>query len=126
VWMGNDDYTATKRMTGGTLPALLWHNVMTYAHQGIELRPLPGLPPAVAHPPSAAEAAAMLKDSPPPQQILLTRKANEALIRIEHLLDDASHALAAEASPAATLGSFGSGTVTAASELKAAGPSRRD
>ena len=33
VWMGNDDYTPTKRMTGGTLPALLWHNVMTYAHQ---------------------------------------------------------------------------------------------
>ena len=42
VWMGNDDYSPTKRMTGGTLPAMTWHNIMTYAHQGIELRPLPG------------------------------------------------------------------------------------
>ena len=32
-------------MTGGTIPAMIWHNIMAYAHQGIELRPLPGLPP---------------------------------------------------------------------------------
>ena len=51
VWMGNDDYSPTKRMTGGTLPAMTWHNIMTYAHQGIELRSLPGLPPPVQAPP---------------------------------------------------------------------------
>src|SRR5580692_8155736 len=45
VWMGNDDYSPTKRMTGGTLPAMTWHNIMAYAHQGVELRPLPGFPP---------------------------------------------------------------------------------
>ncbi|HXW48502.1 MAG TPA: PBP1A family penicillin-binding protein, partial [Xanthobacteraceae bacterium] len=39
VWMGNDDYSPTKRMTGGTLPAATWHNIMSYAHQGVELRP---------------------------------------------------------------------------------------
>ncbi len=46
VWMGNDDYTPTKRMTGGTIPALVWHNIMAYAHQGVELRPPAG--PAAA------------------------------------------------------------------------------
>ena len=56
VWMGNDDYTSTKRMTGGTIPALIWHNIMAYAHQGIELRPLPGLPPP-QHAPTVADAA---------------------------------------------------------------------
>jgi penicillin-binding protein 1A len=128
VWMGNDDYTPTKRMTGGTLPALLWHNVMTYAHQGVELRPLPGLPPIPPHAPSVADAA-LLKESPAPQQILLTRKATEALIRIEHSLDDASHALSVEATPAGTLGARDgsetrAGTITAASELKPVGISR--
>jgi penicillin-binding protein 1A len=128
VWMGNDDYTPTKRMTGGTLPALLWHNVMTYAHQGVELRPLSGLPPIPPHAPSVADAA-LLKESSAPQQLLLPRKATDALIRIEHSLDDASHALSVEATPAGTLGLFDGGetrggTVTAASELKPAGFSR--
>ena len=56
VWMGNDDYSPTKRMTGGTIPALIWHNIMAYAHQGVELRPLPGLPPP-QHAPTVADAA---------------------------------------------------------------------
>jgi penicillin-binding protein 1A len=46
-------------MTGGTLPAQTWHEVMEYAHQGIELKPLPGRPaPAGAPPPAAATSAA--------------------------------------------------------------------
>ncbi len=106
VWMGNDDYTPTKRMTGGTIPALIWHNVMAYAHQGVELRPLAGLPPP-QHAPSVADAA--LQGAAPPQQILLTRKGTEALVRVEHLFDDASRALATQAPPAGSLGSLGGG-----------------
>ena len=44
VWFGNDDYTSTNRMTGGSLPAMTWHNIMDYAHQGIEIKQLPGIP----------------------------------------------------------------------------------
>jgi len=99
VWMGNDDYSPTKRMTGGTLPALVWHEIMAYAHQGVELRALPGMPPP-QHAPAVADA--LLKGTEAPQQILLTRKATEALVRVERLLDEASHALAVEAAPAAT------------------------
>ena len=43
VWFGNDDYTSMNKMTGGTLPAMTWHDVMAYAHQGIETRPPFGL-----------------------------------------------------------------------------------
>ncbi len=43
IWLGNDDYTPTRNMTGGTLPAMTWHKVMAYAHQGVEIKPLIGL-----------------------------------------------------------------------------------
>ncbi len=118
VWMGNDDYSPTKRMTGGTIPALVWHNIMAYAHHGIELRPLPGLPPIQEHAPPVAEAA--LQGAPAPQQILLTRKATEALVRVERLLDDASRAMPARGVATGTLGALdgerGPNTLTAASE----------
>ena len=39
VWFGNDDYTAMNEMTGGTLPAATWHDIMAFAHQGIETHP---------------------------------------------------------------------------------------
>ncbi len=41
VWMGNDDYTSTNRVTGGSLPAMTWKRLMEYAHQGVELKPIP-------------------------------------------------------------------------------------
>jgi penicillin-binding protein 1A len=89
VWMGNDDFSPTKRMTGGTLPAMVWHNIMTYAHQGVELRPLPGLP-LPDHAPAVADAS--FKDSEEPHPALLTRKGTDALVHVEQLLDDANRA----------------------------------
>ena len=44
IWFGNDDDTPMDNMTGGTLPAGTWHDVMAYAEEGIELKPLPGRP----------------------------------------------------------------------------------
>ena len=58
VWFGNDDDTPMENMTGGTLPAATWHEVMEYAHQGIELKPLPGRPAPTGAPPPAAQTAA--------------------------------------------------------------------
>lgn len=43
VWFGNDDYSSTDNMTGGTLPAMAWKEVMAYAHQNLEIRPIPGV-----------------------------------------------------------------------------------
>jgi penicillin-binding protein 1A len=132
VWMGNDDYTPTKRMTGGTLPAMTWHNIMAYAHQGIELRPLPGLP-LPTHAPAVADAS--FKGSDEPHPTLLTRKAAEALDHIERLLDDANHALAAQSTPSTTLGALDENkggadknraSNLAASELQPSGATRGD
>jgi len=44
VWFGNDDHTSTNNMTGGTLPAMAWKEVMAFAHQNLEIRPIPGVP----------------------------------------------------------------------------------
>lgn len=44
VWFGNDDYTGTKDMTGGSLPAMTWKEIMTFAHQGLAPRAIPGVP----------------------------------------------------------------------------------
>ena len=42
VWIGNDDGARMKKVTGGTLPAALWHDIMLYAHQDKQPLPLPG------------------------------------------------------------------------------------
>ncbi|MGB6964231.1 MAG: PBP1A family penicillin-binding protein [Xanthobacteraceae bacterium] len=98
VWMGNDDFSPTKRMTGGTLPAQTWHNIMAYAHQSVELRPLPGYP-APEHAPPMPDTSFVASEEPHPA--LLTRKGTDALIAVEHMLDDASHALTAQDAAAA-------------------------
>ena len=41
VWIGNDDGTRMKKVTGGTLPAKLWHEIMLYAHTDKTPLPLP-------------------------------------------------------------------------------------
>jgi penicillin-binding protein 1A len=43
IWFGNDDSSETENMTGGSLPAMTWKEIMTTAHQGIELKPIPGV-----------------------------------------------------------------------------------
>ncbi len=56
VWLGNDDYSPTNRMTGGSLPAMVWQRLMAYAHQNIELKPIPGIDQPFVSPEVAAKA----------------------------------------------------------------------
>jgi penicillin-binding protein 1A len=42
VWVGNDDNTPTKNVTGGSIPALVWRDVMQVALAGLSPEPLPG------------------------------------------------------------------------------------
>nr|WP_052232239.1 PBP1A family penicillin-binding protein [Methylobacterium sp. ZNC0032] len=46
VWFGNDNSAETANMTGGSLPAMTWKEIMQFAHQGLELKPIPGVPAA--------------------------------------------------------------------------------
>ncbi|MGI6851566.1 transglycosylase domain-containing protein [Mesorhizobium sp. 1B3] len=57
VWMGNDDFTSTKEMTGGSLPAMTWQRLMAYAHQNIDIKPIPGIENPFVSPEVAAKAA---------------------------------------------------------------------
>jgi penicillin-binding protein 1A len=42
VWLGNDDGTPTKKVTGGSLPVEVWSRFMRDAHQGVPVANLPG------------------------------------------------------------------------------------
>jgi penicillin-binding protein 1A len=101
VWFGNDDYSPTNRMTGGSLPAQTWHDIMAVAHQGIEIKELPGvgmgvkLPqPAVPQTIAATGVPAApkileIKPGPPP---VLTKRGADILVQVEKALDDAAKA----------------------------------
>ena len=53
VWFGNDDYSPMDKVTGGTLPAVAWHDIMEYAHRGIALKPVFGVTSPAALAPGA-------------------------------------------------------------------------
>lgn len=95
VWYGNDDYSPTNRMTGGSLPAQTWHDIMVAAHQGVEVREIPGvgmgqkLPPERVANAQANAAPKVLETKPGPPPVL-TKRGADILVRVEKLLDDAA------------------------------------
>jgi penicillin-binding protein 1A len=99
VWFGNDDYSPTNRMTGGSLPAQTWHDIMVAAHQGVEIKDIAGigagvkLPPPVVTPGTMAAVNAPkppeLKPGPPP---VLTKRGADILVQVEKMLDEAGKA----------------------------------
>lgn len=94
VWFGNDDYASTNRMTGGALPAMTWHTIMEYAHQGIEVKQLPGVAVPPARQQVVAEAKSKSNEPPPaPRPVGLTKRGADILVRVERLMDDANRAL---------------------------------
>jgi len=94
VWFGNDNYAATRRLTGGILPAMTWKRYMTFAQQGVTLKPIPFVPPEKIGPrpppsPDAVAAADALGPSPTPQPVTLSAAATSRLRAIEELLRSA-------------------------------------
>ncbi len=72
VWLGNDDFSPTNDMTGGSLPAMIWQRLMVYAHQNIDLKPIPGIENPFVDAEVAAEAVEAAK------QTVADAPANEA------------------------------------------------
>jgi penicillin-binding protein 1A len=95
VWFGNDDYAPTNRMTGGSLPAMTWHQIMAYAHQGIEVKNIPGVP-AGPTPPAPQVAAVTQNGTEPaaPRPTMLTKRSMDVLLRVERMMENATRALA--------------------------------
>ena len=94
VWYGNDDYSPLNRMTGGSLPAQTWHEIMAYAHQGIELKQVAGLGPNSASTGPIIEKEG--RGDAPIRPAMLTHKGAATLLRLERLMDDASRQMAAD------------------------------
>ena len=85
---------STNRMTGGALPAMTWHDIMAYAHQGIEIKQLPGIPvPPVRQQPVIAENKSKSSEPPPPRPTVLTKRGADILVRVERMMDDANRAM---------------------------------
>jgi penicillin-binding protein 1A len=97
IWFGNDDYTPTNRMTGGSLPAQTWHDIMTYAHEGIELKQIPGLAAPTGPQGKVADAGNTVDTAP--RSPTLTKRGIEVLVQVERLMDDATRALADRGTP---------------------------
>jgi len=92
VWYGNDDGDPMNTMTGGTVPARTWHDIMAYAHQGAQLKPIVGMGPAA---PAAATVAAttgagvkVLELGAPQRPATLSKGAIDALGAIDTKIRD--------------------------------------
>ncbi len=97
VWYGNDDYSPTNRMTGGSLPAQTWHDIMVAAHQGVEIKELAGVGMGERLPqPAVPATVAAIGSAPKPPEIkpgpppVLTKRGADILVQVEKLLDDAA------------------------------------
>jgi penicillin-binding protein 1A len=67
VWLGNDDSSPTKKMTGGGLPAEIWGRFMKIAHRDLPIASLPGSLAGSA--PYASPPAHGLQSNVPPMSV---------------------------------------------------------
>jgi penicillin-binding protein 1A len=107
VWFGNDDDTPMNNMTGGTLPAATWHDIMAYAHTGIELKSIPGLPAEASVPVAVnapASGATRPEASVPQRPITLSRASSDIIAGIESFIKSAEQKREEANSPMAVAG----------------------
>ena len=93
VWFGNDNYTSTKRLTGGRLPAMTWQKFMTFAHQNIDILPIPFVDPLPESEKKNIVAAAKKKREKEAKEIVrpkvLSAKSQNALKALEKVFKSA-------------------------------------
>ncbi|HVY20451.1 MAG TPA: penicillin-binding protein 1A [Bauldia sp.] len=89
VWFGNDGYAPTRRLTGGILPAMAWKQFMTYAHQGIELKPIPFVQPPFEKPQAVVAQSDERADAAAQRASSLSAATSERLTIIEGLMRNA-------------------------------------
>ncbi len=93
VWFGNDNYQPTRRLTGGRLPAMTWQKFMTYAHQNIELRPVPYIDNPLPGKTKKEKIDTDIEEEeitpPPVRPKLLSKKVEDTLRALERTLQNA-------------------------------------
>ncbi|MGO8798542.1 MAG: transglycosylase domain-containing protein [Roseiarcus sp.] len=86
VWFGNDDNSPMPGMVGGLLPAMTWHEIMLYAHQGVDIKPPYGVAPAPLKAPEVAAAGQSTGDEPKARRpVGLSTRAAELITEIGDL-----------------------------------------
>jgi penicillin-binding protein 1A len=95
VWFGNDDHSPTNRLTGGALPATTWHEIMTAAHRGIDVKDLPGLLPNRAR----STVAELRRPRPESRPSLLARPGVDVLRSLAEKMENARSAASPRRSP---------------------------
>jgi penicillin-binding protein 1A len=67
VWLGNDDSSPTKKMTGGGLPSEIWARFMKNAHRNVPVASLPGVHGGITlpYPGTQNQAQTYVQGSPP-------------------------------------------------------------
>jgi penicillin-binding protein 1A len=96
VWFGNDGYEPTRRLTGGIVPAQTWKQFMTFAHKGVEVKPIPFIDNPMEKPSEnpAQVASATAGETPPvadtPKPITLSAESTARLVTIEGLMKRAA------------------------------------
>jgi penicillin-binding protein 1A len=90
VWFGNDNYKPTKRLTGGRLPAMTWKKFMSFAHQNIEIRPIPYVDPIEETEKTKIAKAKANQNKKIEKEIIrpktLSKKSEDALRALEKIL----------------------------------------
>jgi penicillin-binding protein 1A len=81
VWMGNDDNSPLTGVTGGGLPAEIWHEVMVRVEDGLPARPLPMELPqdfqAPVYPGETFTSDAGVEYSPPQPDMPISRERRD-------------------------------------------------
>ncbi len=108
IWYGNDNYAPSNRLTGGRLPAMTWKDIMSFAHQGVDKKPIPfvkeeGLPEQEQTPTLLVELSDGEKISANPTQSkdirTLSVKSTKVLNKISDLLKDRSKSVTTAFAP---------------------------
>ncbi|MDB5660795.1 MAG: glycosyl transferase [Cypionkella sp.] len=95
VWIGYDDNTPLKGVTGGGLPAEIWHEVMTRVEDGVPVTELPLIIPEYRNPPNAATASNQPVDPNAefPQDPIFQEQSSEPSVPMMNPSDDQVEAL---------------------------------
>jgi len=80
VWVGNDDSTPMRGVTGGTLPAMIWKATMLAAEQGLPARPLDRSSPPPDLAPLVPDDAVMPGDDESVSALLALSPDSQGLI----------------------------------------------
>ena len=86
VWFGNDDFTSTARVTGGRLPAMTWQYYMAFAHNGVSVPSIPGVPGSERLLDTPIAAAGGEGETPAPNEEI--RQLSQAAVTVLRRIED--------------------------------------